>query len=97
MKNKGRDRFSSYPEPYLTRFCTRQDCHASPSPTVCLARHPDQRFPQPPPVRVVSKFRRGLRVILNTLIREGKLRLGRVIVEAWPTQTPAVRARAPAA
>lgn len=49
------------------------------------------------PVRVVSVFIRGRTVILNTLIREGKLRLGRVIGEPWPTQTPAARARAPAA
>src|SRR6185312_13110395 len=49
MLIKGRDRFSSYAEPYLTRFCIREDYHVSPSPTVCLARHADQRFPQPLP------------------------------------------------
>jgi Transposase DDE domain len=44
--------------------------------------------------RVISVFVRGRMVILNTLIREGWLRLGRVCAEPWPTGTPSARTRA---
>jgi hypothetical protein len=46
------------------------------------------------PVRVISVFVRGRTVIVNTLIREGRLRLGRAIPEPWPTVAPAARTRA---
>jgi hypothetical protein len=46
------------------------------------------------PARVISVFARGRTVIVNTLIREGRLRLGRAIPEPWPTVAPAARARA---
>jgi hypothetical protein len=45
------------------------------------------------PERVISVFVLGRMVIVNTLIRAGKLRLGRVISEPWPTQAPAARSR----
>jgi hypothetical protein len=44
--------------------------------------------------RVISVFVRGRVAINNTLIREGKLPLGRALPEPWPTRTPAARARA---
>jgi hypothetical protein len=44
--------------------------------------------------RVSSVFARGRTVIVNTLIREGRLRLGRAIPEPWPTVAPAARTRA---
>jgi hypothetical protein len=46
------------------------------------------------PVRVISVWVRGRTVLVNTLVREGRLRLGRAIPEPWPTQAPAARARA---
>jgi hypothetical protein len=46
------------------------------------------------PGRVLSVFGRGRTVIVNTLIREGRLRLGRAIPEPWPTVAPAARTRA---
>jgi hypothetical protein len=46
------------------------------------------------PVRRVSAFVLGRVVIVNTLLREGRLRLGRALPEPWPTQAPAARARA---
>ena len=45
-------------------------------------------------VRVVSVFVRGRTVIINTLIRDGRLPLGRAIPEPWPTVAPAARTRA---
>ena len=70
------------------------------------ARRPAPRPPTSPPavggggdagkgpVRVISVFVRGRVVIVNTLLREGRLRLGRALPEPWPTQAPAARARA---
>jgi hypothetical protein len=46
------------------------------------------------PVRVISVFVRGRAVIVNALIREGRLRLGRALPEPWPTVAPAARTRA---
>jgi hypothetical protein len=46
------------------------------------------------PERAISVFVLGRMVIVNTLIRTGKLRLGRVSPEPWPTQAPAARTRA---
>src|SRR5262249_23752121 len=46
------------------------------------------------PVRRVSVFVLGRVVIVNTLVRAGRLRLGRALPEPWPTQAPAARARA---
>ena len=46
------------------------------------------------PVRRVSVFVLGRVVLVNTLVREGRLRLGRALPEPWPTQAPAARARA---
>jgi hypothetical protein len=46
------------------------------------------------PGRVTSVFVRGRAAIVNTLIREGKLPLGRVLAEPWPSQAPRARARA---
>jgi len=46
------------------------------------------------PARLLSVFVLGRVVIVNTLIREGRLRLGRALPEPWPTQAPAARARA---
>jgi hypothetical protein len=46
------------------------------------------------PARLISVFVRGRTVIVNTLIREGRLRLGRAIPEPWPMVAPAARARA---
>jgi len=43
---------------------------------------------------VISVFARGLTMIVNTLIREGRLRLGRALPEPWPTVAPAARTRA---
>lgn len=48
----------------------------------------------PPEPRVVSVFVRGRTAIVNTLLLEHVLRLGRTLPEPWPTQTPAARARA---
>jgi hypothetical protein len=54
--------------------------------------------PPPPPAagaaRETSVFVYGRVVIVNTLVRDGQLRLGRVIAEPWPTQAPQARARA---
>ena len=47
-----------------------------------------------PPARVISVFLRGRVAINNTLIREGKLLLGRALPETWPTRAPQARARA---
>jgi hypothetical protein len=47
-----------------------------------------------PPARVISVFVRGRVAIVNTLIRDQVLVLGRAIPEPWPTQAPAARARA---
>jgi len=57
---------------------------------------PDRAAPQgePPRVRVVSVFVRGRTVIVNALIRDGRLRLGRALPEPWPTVAPAARTRA---
>jgi hypothetical protein len=44
--------------------------------------------------RVVSVFVRGRLAIVNTLIRDRVLVLGRALPEPWPTQAPAARARA---
>ena len=46
------------------------------------------------PVRVIGVLVLGRAVIVNTLVREGRLRLGRALPEPWPTQAPAARARA---
>ena len=46
------------------------------------------------PAREVSVFVRGQIAIINTLIRDGELRLGQTLPEPWPTTTPAARARA---
>lgn len=46
------------------------------------------------PAREVSVFVRGQIAIINTLIRDGRLRLGQTLPEPWPTTTPAARARA---
>ena len=46
------------------------------------------------PARVISVLARGRTVIVNTLVREGRLRLGRAIPEPWPTEAPAARTRA---
>ncbi len=50
--------------------------------------------PPPQPARVVSVFARGRLTIVNTLIREQRIVLGRAIPEPWPTVAPAARARA---
>jgi Transposase DDE domain len=50
--------------------------------------------PAAPRARVVSVFVRGRTVIVNTLIRDGRLRLGRALPEPWPTVAPAARTRA---
>jgi len=44
--------------------------------------------------RVISVFVRGRVAIVNTLLREGVLRLGKTLPEPWPTQAPAARTRA---
>jgi hypothetical protein len=49
---------------------------------------------RPQPARVISVFVLGRTAIINTLIRDGQLRLGRALPEPWPTQAPAARARA---
>jgi hypothetical protein len=46
------------------------------------------------PARLISVFVRGRTAIVNTLIREGRLRLGRAVAEPWPSVTPAARTRA---
>src|SRR5262245_63516416 len=51
MKKEGRDWFLPYAEPYPTRFRTPEVGHVSPSPTVLLARRPDQRLRRPLPGR----------------------------------------------
>jgi hypothetical protein len=61
------------------------------------ARPAAERQVEPPPAaskRVISVFVRGRVAIVNGLLREGVLRLGRVLDEAWPTQVPAARTRA---
>lgn len=50
--------------------------------------------PEAQSARAISVFRRGRVAIGNTLIREGRLRLGRVIPESWPRQAPAAKTRA---
>jgi hypothetical protein len=55
---------------------------------------PAPRPGEAPPERVISAFVLGRIVIVNTLVREGKLRLGKVIPGPWPTQAPAARTRA---
>jgi hypothetical protein len=47
-----------------------------------------------PLARVISVFVRGRLAIINTLIRDQVLVLGRAIPEPWPRQAPAARARA---
>jgi Transposase DDE domain len=44
--------------------------------------------------RVISVFVRGRTAIVNTLVREGVLPLGRTLPEPWPTTAPAARTRA---
>jgi hypothetical protein len=65
------------------------------SPVDTLGALPDSAA-EPPAVRprVVSVFVRGRTVIVTTLVREGQLRLGRVVAEPWPTQAPQAKARA---
>lgn len=46
------------------------------------------------PPRVISVFVRGRVAIINTLLRERVLLLGRTLPEPWPTTTPAARTRA---
>ena len=62
----------------------------APSPAVLTP----EGAPAGPPARVVSVFVRGRIAISNTLLRDGKLRLGRVLPEPWPTHAPAARTRA---
>jgi hypothetical protein len=50
--------------------------------------------PAGPAVRGISVFVRGRTVIVNTLIREGRLRLGRAVPDPWPRAAPAARSRA---
>ena len=50
--------------------------------------------PAEQPVRRVSVFVRGRAAIVNTLVREGRLRLGRALPDPWPTVAPAARTRA---
>jgi DDE family transposase len=57
------------------------------------AAKPDAAARKQPPRRV-SVFVLGRIVIINTLLVERKLRLGRAIAEPWPTQAPAARTRA---
>jgi hypothetical protein len=45
-------------------------------------------------LRRISVFVRGRTVILNTLIREGRLRLGRAMPDPWPRVAPGARSRA---
>jgi hypothetical protein len=47
-----------------------------------------------PRVRLVSVFERGRLAIVNRLLRDQVLVLGRALPEPWPTQAPAARARA---
>jgi hypothetical protein len=47
-----------------------------------------------PPARLTSAFVRGRIAIVNTLIRDQVLLLGRALPEPWPTEVPAARARA---
>jgi Transposase DDE domain len=47
-----------------------------------------------PTARVISVFVRGRVAITNTLIREGRVPLGRALPEPWPTQPPAARSTA---
>jgi hypothetical protein len=60
----------------------------------------EDRRPKPvareraPVTRVISVFVRGRTAIINTLLRDQVLLLGRTIPEPWPTQAPAARARA---
>ena len=63
------------------------------------AAEPSRQKSVPPvervrPVREVCIFVRGRAAIINTLLCEGRLRLGQTLPEPWPTQTPAARARA---
>jgi hypothetical protein len=44
--------------------------------------------------RVISVFVRGRTAIVNTLLRDRVLLLGRTLPEPWPTQAPAARSRA---
>jgi hypothetical protein len=46
------------------------------------------------PPRVISVFVRGRTAIVNTLLRDRVLLLGRTLPEPWPTQAPAARGRA---
>lgn len=46
------------------------------------------------PTRVISVFVRGRTAIINTLLRDQVLLLGRTLPEPWPTTTPAARTRA---
>jgi hypothetical protein len=46
------------------------------------------------PARVVSVLVRGRVAIVNTLIREGRLPLGRTLPQPWPTEAPQARTRA---
>jgi hypothetical protein len=47
-----------------------------------------------PAPRVISVFVRGRTAIVNTLLRDRVLLLGRTLPEPWPTQAPAARVRA---
>lgn len=82
------------PEEPRPQRCRREE----PPPAVLLSpaspgSEPAERA-EKQPVRVISVFARGRTVIVNTLIREGRLRLGRALPEPWPTVAPAARTRA---
>jgi Transposase DDE domain len=50
--------------------------------------------PRGPPARVISVFVRGRTAIVNTLLRDRVLLLGRPLPEPWPTTVPGARSRA---
>lgn len=50
--------------------------------------------PKTPPARVISVFVRGRTAIVNTLLRDRVLLLGRTLPEPWPTTVPGARSRA---
>jgi hypothetical protein len=79
-------------EPLAERCPGEEPSAAGPRPQPTSASQASG--PAEQPVRVISVFVRGRTVIVNTLIREGRLRLGRAMPDPWPTVAPAARTRA---
>jgi hypothetical protein len=65
-----------------------------PSEPDAAARAEEPALSEAQPARVISVFVRGRVAINNTLIRDGRLRLGRVLPAPWPRQAPAAKTRA---